>query len=58
VLIVSEETGIISMAKGGKLTRYLDAATLREILEGMYAQPTSGLKEALRRVRKEKEAAK
>lgn len=58
VLIVSEETGIISMAKGGKLTRYLDGKALREILEGMYAQPTNGLREALRRVRKEKEAAK
>lgn len=58
VLIVSEETGIISMAKGGKLTRYLDAKALRDILEGMYTSPTSGLREALRRVRKEKEAAK
>ena len=58
VLIVSEEMGVISMAKGGKLTRYLDGKTLREILEGMYAQPTNGLREALRRVRKEKEAAK
>ena len=58
VFIVSEETGIISMAKGGKLTRYLDGKALREILEGMYAQPTNGLREALLRVRKEKEAAK
>lgn len=58
VLIVSEETGVISMAKGGKLTRYLDATSLREILEGMYAQPTNGLKEALRLVREKKEAAK
>lgn len=58
VLIVSEETGVISMAKGGKLTRYLDAAALREIFEGLYAQPTNGFKEAIRRVRKEKEASK
>ena len=58
VLIVSEETGIISMARGGKLTRYLDAKALREILEGMYASPTNGLREALRRVRKEKEVGK
>lgn len=36
VLIVSEETGIISMAKGGKLTRHLDQKSLRTILEGMY----------------------
>ncbi|MBQ6257660.1 MAG: diadenylate cyclase CdaA, partial [Clostridia bacterium] len=32
VLIVSEETGIISMARGGRLTRYLDADSLRKIL--------------------------
>ena len=36
VLIVSEETGIISMARGGKLTRYLDQKALRGILEGLY----------------------
>ncbi len=36
VLIVSEETGIISMAKGGKLTRHLDANSLNQVLTGMY----------------------
>ena len=36
VLIVSEETGIISMARGGKLTRHLDAESLRKVLRGMY----------------------
>ena len=36
VLIVSEETGIISMAKAGKLTRHLDGDSLRKILKGMY----------------------
>ena len=43
VLIVSEETGIISMARGGRLTRHLDPKSLREILEGMYDQQRSGL---------------
>ena len=43
VLIVSEETGIISMAKGGKLTRHLDVKTLREILMGMYEPPRTSL---------------
>jgi len=38
VLIVSEETGIISMAQGGKLTRHLDQKALREILGQMYLQ--------------------
>ena len=42
VLIVSEETGIISMAKGGRITRHLDAASLREILEGLYEEPRRG----------------
>lgn len=37
VLIVSEETGIISMAKGGKLTRHMDAASLTQLLDSMYA---------------------
>ena len=35
-LIVSEETGIISVARGGKLTRHLDAKALRNILEPLY----------------------
>ena len=37
VLIVSEETGIISMAQGGKLSRHLDGKSLREILGRLYA---------------------
>lgn len=42
-LIVSEETGIISMARGGRLTRHLEARTLRQILEDVYgsAAPTN-----------------
>ncbi len=36
VFIVSEETGIISMAEGGRLVRHLDEASLRQILHGMY----------------------
>ena len=58
VLIVSEETGIISMAKGGKLTRHLDAKSLRTILEGIYVRkPHQRLLSMLVR-RKEKEGAK
>ena len=38
VLIASEETGIISMAKGGHLTRNLDEAELRKILDTLYRQ--------------------
>lgn len=36
VLIVSEETGIISMAKGGRLTRYLDKQSLTTILDELF----------------------
>jgi len=35
-LIVSEETGIISYARGGKLTRHLDTKALKTLLEEMY----------------------
>ncbi|MBQ8555284.1 MAG: diadenylate cyclase CdaA [Clostridia bacterium] len=38
VLIVSEETGIISVARGGKLNRHLDAKSLRTVLEGIYTR--------------------
>jgi len=36
-LIVSEETGTISVARGGKLTRHLDAHSLRQVLEGHFS---------------------
>ena len=36
VLIVSEETGIISMAHEGKLTRYLDSKTLTNLLMNVF----------------------
>ena len=32
VVVVSEETGTISLAEGGKLTRELTADTLRDLL--------------------------
>lgn len=44
VLIVSEETGIISMAQGGKLTRHLDADSLTRVLRGMYQRDKLTLK--------------
>ena len=39
VLIVSEETGIISTARGGKLIRHLDAKAIKDILATMYHEP-------------------
>ena len=43
VLIVSEETGIISVAQGGKLTRHLDADSIRKLLREMYHEEHSRL---------------
>lgn len=53
VLIVSEETGIISMARGGRLMRHLDQKALRNILEGIYKPQRKGLGRFLTRSRKE-----
>ena len=36
VFIVSEETGIISMAEGGRLLRNMDEASLRQVLHRLY----------------------
>ena len=57
VLIVSEETGIISMARGGKLTRHLDSKSLQEILCEMYQQPHTHLWSGLLHRSKAKEGA-
>ena len=48
VLIVSEETGVISMAQNGKLTRHLDAAAITEVLSTLYAPPKATLIERVR----------
>jgi diadenylate cyclase len=53
VLIVSEETGIISMARGGKLTRHLDAEGLRKQLGEMYHEEHSKLWQWTHRSRSE-----
>ena len=57
VLIVSEETGIISMARSGKLTRHLDSKSLQEILGEMYQQPHTHLWSGLLHRSKVKEGA-
>ncbi|NLX82668.1 MAG: TIGR00159 family protein [Clostridiales bacterium] len=50
VLIVSEETGIISMAQGGKLTRHLDADSLSRVLAGMYKHEKMTFRSIMNRV--------
>ena len=42
-LIVSEETGIISVAREGRLTRHLDRLLLEQVLYKMYHQREDGL---------------
>ena len=42
-LIVSEETGIISFAREGRLTRHLDRTALEEVLASVYTQKETGL---------------
>ena len=42
-LIVSEETGIISTARNGKLTRHLDRKALEELLSSLYQQKETSL---------------
>ena len=40
VIIVSEETGIISTAQNGRLTRFLDAKNVEKILYSIYLEET------------------
>lgn len=51
VLIVSEETGIISMAQGGKLTRHLDSDSLNRILSAMYKHDKLTFKSVINNIR-------
>ena len=53
-LIVSEETGIISIARGGKMIRHLDAEALRKVLGEMYTDAPSPIRTAVRSVFKKK----
>lgn len=38
IIVVSEETGVISYALNGKLSRFLDAKTLMELLNDIYSE--------------------
>ena len=46
-LIVSEETGIISTARNGKLTRHLDRKALEELLSSLYPQKETSVLHSL-----------
>lgn len=47
VLVVSEETGTISLARGGVLQRYLTAEDIKDLLRPGISQPLSGWKDDL-----------
>lgn len=53
-LIVSEETGIISFAREGRLTRHLDRSALEEVLASIYTQKETGLLATLLEKRKQR----
>ena len=58
VLIVSEETGTMSLADGGVLKRPLTEKDLREVLEGLYSRHSSRIATLLQTLNpKKKEAA-
>ena len=42
IVVVSEETGVVSVVEGGEIRRYIDSSKLREILKEIYVptQPT------------------
>ncbi len=54
-LIVSEETGIISMTRNGRMTRHLDAEALQRELTNLYADKPSPLRTAAKSVFKRRE---
>lgn len=67
VFIVSEETGIISMARGGQLTRHLDENSLSQLLHELYdgeeresrvSMPRINIRQRRRAVRDEQQTDK
>ena len=55
-LVISEETGVVSMAQDGNLIRYLDTKAIKDLLEELYlTKPTSKFK-GIRIKRKGREA--
>ncbi|MBQ9252591.1 MAG: diadenylate cyclase CdaA [Clostridia bacterium] len=58
VLIVSEETGTMSLARGGMLRRPLTEKDLRSILEEMYAPETSWVLSFWNRIKRDRKEAR
>ena len=47
VVVVSEETGIISIAENGHITRHLDMETFKKMLTPAFSLPQTGLKDLI-----------
>ena len=56
-LIVSEETGVMSMTEGGRITRHMDATSIRKVLEGIYTEQHKGIRKLIQQMRAGKEKA-
>ena len=54
VVVVSEETGTISVAENGRMVRHLDTEKLKNILRPAFTSPQKGLKDLIRNWRKRK----
>jgi diadenylate cyclase len=54
VVVVSEETGTISVAENGRIRRHLDSDTLKSYLRPIFAPETAGLKDMVANWRKKK----
>ena len=54
VVVVSEETGTISVAENGRMVRHLDTEKLKNILRPAFTSPQKGLKDLNRNWRKKK----
>ncbi len=55
-LIISEETGVISLAEDGKLIRYLDSKAIKDMLEDLYVVKQTSKSRGLKQKRKERDA--
>ena len=54
VVVVSEETGTISVAENGHIMRHLDAETLKAVLKPAFASPKTSIKDRIRNWRAKK----
>jgi diadenylate cyclase len=53
-IVISEETGIISFARDGKLVRYVDSKALLNLLESLFLKEKENLAWLKRRKKNEK----